>query len=388
MPSWRRRELHLDVAQVVPVDADRAGGGVVEARKQLDQRRLAGTRVPDERYGLPGSDREIDAVQHLGALAVVEVHAGELDRTLDRRQRLRVVGVPQLGTRVHDVEDLVERSARGEERVEELRERLDRVEEVRQEEHEGEQRADRDRIVEIEDAAVGQHDRRRGGAEQADEREVPGVELNGAVVGAAVVVADLAEGLRVAALAPECLHDARPGEILGQRRGHIREPLAHAPVGACRVDPEERRRERHQREDRERREREPPVEEEQDARRARTGAGCSGRSSRGRRSRVPRARRRRSSGARSASRRDCARNTRARASGCARTGRGAGRRGRAVRPRRRGRSGRPRRPIRAALRPRTGPSTGSARGGRRARCRGRSRTWRRTATRARSPCRR
>ena len=133
----------------------------------------------------PAATLEVDAVQHLGALAVGEVHAAQLDRALDRRQRAGALRVPEIGRRVHDVEDLVERRAGRQERVEELRERLDRVEEVREEEHEREQRPERDRSVEVEDAAVGEHDRGRGRAEQADEREVPGVQLNGAQVGAA-----------------------------------------------------------------------------------------------------------------------------------------------------------------------------------------------------------
>ncbi len=240
--------------------------GVVEARQQLDERRLARARVADQRDGLAGGDAEVDAVQHLGALAVVEVHVARARR---RPRSAAAAGRPRAsrssGCGVHDVEDLVERRARRQERVEELRERLDRVEEVRQEEHEREQRADRDRVVEVEDAAVGEHDRGRDRAEQADEREVPGVELDGAVVGHAVAVADLAEGLGVAALAPERLHDARAREVLGQRRRHVGEPLAHAAIGARRVDAEERRRDRHEREDRERREREAPVEVEQHA---------------------------------------------------------------------------------------------------------------------------
>ena len=71
LPAQR---AHLHVAQVVAVDADRALGRVVEARQQLHERRLAGARVADERDGLAGGDAEVDAVQHLGALAVVEVH--------------------------------------------------------------------------------------------------------------------------------------------------------------------------------------------------------------------------------------------------------------------------------------------------------------------------
>ena len=196
MPSWRRSERTCTSRRSWPSMRIAPSRGVVEARQQLDERRLARARVTDQRDGLAGGDAEVDAVQHLGALAVVEVHAAELDGALDLRQRPGALGVAQLGRGVHHVEDLVERRARRQERVEELGERLDRVEEVRQEEHEREQRADRDRVVEVEDAAVGEHDRRRDRAEQADEREVPGVELDRAAVGLPVGVADLAEGAR------------------------------------------------------------------------------------------------------------------------------------------------------------------------------------------------
>ena len=55
--SCSRSELDRDAAQVVPVDEHRARGGVVEARQQLDDRRLAGAGGADERDGLARRDR-------------------------------------------------------------------------------------------------------------------------------------------------------------------------------------------------------------------------------------------------------------------------------------------------------------------------------------------
>jgi hypothetical protein len=52
----QRRLRH--VAQVVPVDSDPPFARVVEARQQLGDRRLARTRVPDERDG--GARRNVE----------------------------------------------------------------------------------------------------------------------------------------------------------------------------------------------------------------------------------------------------------------------------------------------------------------------------------------
>jgi hypothetical protein len=51
-----------DVAQVVAVDQDATAGGVVEARQQLHDRRLAGPGVPDQCHRLAGLDLKRDAV--------------------------------------------------------------------------------------------------------------------------------------------------------------------------------------------------------------------------------------------------------------------------------------------------------------------------------------
>ena len=112
---------------------------VVEAREQLDDRRLAGAGVADERHGLPGRHVEVEAVQHLGPVAVAEADALEADvagRSAGSERAPRAVD--DLRLRLEHVEDLVERGDRGQERVVELGELLHRVEEVRQVADEGE----------------------------------------------------------------------------------------------------------------------------------------------------------------------------------------------------------------------------------------------------------
>ena len=79
MPSCRRSELLRDVAEVVPVDRDPALARVVEAGEQLRDRRLARSRLTDERDGRACGNLEVDVVQDLGQLAVAEADVVEVD---------------------------------------------------------------------------------------------------------------------------------------------------------------------------------------------------------------------------------------------------------------------------------------------------------------------
>ena len=82
----------------------------------------------------------------------------------------------------------------------------------------------------------------------------------------AVVRIHLFEVLLVARLARERLDDAHAGDVLGERRGHEPEPLAHLAVGPSRALAEDPRCDHEQRNHRHRREGELPVEEEEDDR--------------------------------------------------------------------------------------------------------------------------
>ena len=192
----------------------------------------------------------------------------EADVALDVRERLGAGLVDDVRLLVEHADDLVQRRRRREERVVELRELLDRVEEVVHVEHEGEQRRERDRVVEVEVPAVAEDDGERERREEADEREVEAVQHDRLHVRLAVVERDRAEVLRRALLAHERLHHPHAGDVLGERRRHEPEPLPHRRVRAGRARAEERARDDHERDHDQRREREPRVEHDQQERRA------------------------------------------------------------------------------------------------------------------------
>ena len=224
--------------------------------------------MSDEGDGGAGGNVEVDPVQHLVAAAVGEANALEPDVAGEVAEVARATLVDDLRLLVEQVVDLVQRGRRGEERPVELRELLHRVEEVLDVEHEGEERSDLDGALEVEVAAVAEHDRERDGREQVDEREVPAAQDDRLLVRLAVALADLAEVADVDLLAGEGLDDAHAGDVLGEGRGHEPEALPHRPVGARRVAAEQHRADAHHRDHREGREGESPVEDEQQDRRA------------------------------------------------------------------------------------------------------------------------
>ena len=72
-----------DVAEIGPVDRDSSVARVVEAREQLRDGRLPGSRVADERDGRPHRDVEVEVVEDVRELAVAEAHMLEADVSLD-----------------------------------------------------------------------------------------------------------------------------------------------------------------------------------------------------------------------------------------------------------------------------------------------------------------
>ena len=137
---------HLDVADVAAVDRDAAFGRVVEARDQVDQRRLAGAARPDQRDHLAGPGGQIDLAQHrarLGVILVIERHVVEADQAFDGRQRLRVGVVCHLGRRAEQLEHPVAGADRLLELRVQRRERADRRGNHQGVEQEGDQLARR-----------------------------------------------------------------------------------------------------------------------------------------------------------------------------------------------------------------------------------------------------
>ena len=255
-----------DVAQVVAVDADRAGGRVVEAGDELRQRRLAGAGRADERDGLARRDRERHVVERGRRVAVGEGHAVEDDLAAQPREVGRAGRVDQLGLLVEQLEDLVQRGhARLVGRVE-LGELLDRVEEVVQRGQEGDEDADRDLALDRLDAAVEQDAGGRDRGQQLDAGEVRGVEVDRLHVRDAVLLVERLELLEVARLLRERAHDPDAGQRLLQVGGDRRDLLARGAVGVGADDPEGERRDAQDREDDVGDQRELGVEREQDHR--------------------------------------------------------------------------------------------------------------------------
>ena len=87
IPICERSDDARDVAQVVPVDQDAAGGRVVEARDELGERRLAGAGRADQRDGLARRDAQVDVAQRVRSpsAAVGERHVVEVDLAAQRR---------------------------------------------------------------------------------------------------------------------------------------------------------------------------------------------------------------------------------------------------------------------------------------------------------------
>ena len=89
----RAQREEVVVAQVVSVEQDAAFVRVVETRQQLDQRRLAGAVLADQRQHFAGVQREVQ-VAHRPALGARIAKADVLEREAladrhGKRQRIR-----------------------------------------------------------------------------------------------------------------------------------------------------------------------------------------------------------------------------------------------------------------------------------------------------------
>src|SRR5262249_56851657 len=83
--------LFVPALEVAAVEEEAAVGGLVRARQELDERRLAGAVVPDEGEALPRRDEHVDVAERpLFRSGVTEADALEADAFLlaGRRQLL------------------------------------------------------------------------------------------------------------------------------------------------------------------------------------------------------------------------------------------------------------------------------------------------------------
>src|SRR5690606_14224629 len=79
--------LYVELAQVVAIESDATGGGIVETRNEAEQRAFAGAGFADDGDAFAGLHVQGNVAQHGAALDVVEAHVVEIDGTPAVRQR-------------------------------------------------------------------------------------------------------------------------------------------------------------------------------------------------------------------------------------------------------------------------------------------------------------
>ncbi len=107
IPIARLDGVEGQLQVVPPAEPYGASLGLVEPAQEVDDGRLAPSRGPDERDGLPLADVEAEVAEHGLSLLVVEVHVIELDVAGEVRggpRGVRVGPVADLGHRVDEGE--------------------------------------------------------------------------------------------------------------------------------------------------------------------------------------------------------------------------------------------------------------------------------------------
>ena len=85
MPNWRRKSVHVELADVDAVEQNLAALDFVEAQQELNRGGLAGAGVADDGDGLAGLDVEGDVAQDpvfvlgIGAAVIGEPDVAKFD---------------------------------------------------------------------------------------------------------------------------------------------------------------------------------------------------------------------------------------------------------------------------------------------------------------------
>ena len=103
----RAQRLQRDLANVAPIDRNRAAADVVKPRDQVHERGLAGAAAADDRHHLSRRHRQRDVAENRPRMHVLvrKADVAELDRPRERRQRHGVRRLRHLGVRVEHLED-------------------------------------------------------------------------------------------------------------------------------------------------------------------------------------------------------------------------------------------------------------------------------------------
>ncbi len=235
----RRRDATRRVAQADAVPGDRALGGVVEARDQFRERRLAAARLADERDHAPRGDAHRHVAQHAARVRrVAEGDVLEFDGVAQRGEFDGVGLLRRLLVLVHHLPDVAHGGERLLHPVVQARELAHRVVGGEEEEEEGDEL--RGGHVPAHDLALREEeeDGDREHADQLDGGRGGAVDLRGAQVRAHHLPRDAREALALSLLGDVRLDDVVVRERL-LRRVH---ELLPALVGFAREVAEARRR--------------------------------------------------------------------------------------------------------------------------------------------------
>ena len=246
----------VEVAHVGAVDQHRAGGDVVEAREELDERRLARPGRADEGDRAPRLDDEVDVAQGgLAGAAVGEAHVAQLDAAAPGRQRLRVARRGQPGLAVEQLEHPRARRGRALRHAERDPELAHRADQHQQVGVEGGEVAEAERPVDHLAPAHQQDHRQAEVRQEAEERVVEAAQP----VRVDRLVEDprdrAVEAGELAVLGGERLDHAHAGHVLLDVGGELGDALLHLLQRGTRLHPVAPRHEDHERHRREREQR-------------------------------------------------------------------------------------------------------------------------------------
>ena len=249
-----------DLADVVPVDADRAGLRFVEPLEQPEKRALARAGRADQRAGRPGGHGDADPAHGGRVLAgVAEGHAVQRHVAAHAAEHGRAGGVLDGGRAVEQLENLGRRREAFLHEDVHLPERLGRVVEQDQAGLEREEFLDPELVVPRIDECAHDPDRRH----RLDQRRDDLLRLFPAHREAQHLQIRLVETPGLVVLARVRFHHAHPGEGLLHHHHELPRLVLLARAGAAHFFPDDEHRQQAEREDGEGENREPRVDRQQ-----------------------------------------------------------------------------------------------------------------------------